>query len=87
MLIGALIVITITWSASNPNLMYFVATSVITLIILAFTLDANKRSNDKLNEKINKIIEKLGIEGIDELSKKNKDKSVSIEVTEKKVLV
>ncbi|MGI0102198.1 MAG: hypothetical protein ACREA7_06345 [Nitrosotalea sp.] len=73
MMIGAIIVIAITQSASNPDLMYFVAASVVTLIILAFTWNIDKRSNDKINGKIDKIIEKLGIEGIDELPKKDKE--------------
>lgn len=72
-MIGAIVVIAITQSESNPDLMYFVAASVVTLIILAFTWNVDKKSNDIINGKIDKIIEKLGIEGIDELPKKDKE--------------
>jgi hypothetical protein len=55
MLIGLLIVLGVLWSAKNPDLMYFVAANVVTLIILAFTLYGDKKSSEKLDEKINKI--------------------------------
>lgn len=59
MMIGVLIILGIVWSANNPNLMYFEAANVITLVILAFTLYADKKSSDKLDDKIDKIIGKL----------------------------
>lgn len=83
--IAVLIYFSIGFSAlHSTDFMYFVATSIVAIIILVFVWGAEKKSNATLNRKLDKIMEKMGIECPDESPQKNKNKPVSTEVIERK---
>lgn len=84
-LIAVLIIFSVGFSALYAtDFMYFVATSIVAIIILVFVWDADKKSNIILNKKLDKIMEKMDIECPDESPQKNKDKPASIEVPKRK---
>ncbi|GEM_PF-6168510 len=69
--IAMAVIVVIGLTASNSELMYFVAGCIVSLIILSFVWAVDKESNKEINEKLDSIIAKLGIEGNTESLKKD----------------